>query len=204
MEIGVDEGSSISALRDPFSSRVVFHGSSITHGASAGRPGMNYVSRFSRDTGLECINLGFSGNGKLQEFFARSLADISADAFVFDMFSNPSPEEIRERFDRFVDIVREAHPGVPLVFVQTIRREKRNFNHEADSLEQAKQDAGREMVLARMKRDRDIWFIDSKGFLGNDSLGMADGTHPTDEGFSRMLSVLTPALKRIFRKYGIE
>lgn len=148
--------------------------------------------------------MGFSGQGRLQEEFARALADTDADAFVFDQFSNPSAEQIRERFDKFVDIIRASHPETPLIFVQTIRREKRNFNMDSDAYEAAKQKAGEEMVRARMKTDRNIWFIGSDGFLGDDSLGTADGTHPTDVGFSRMLEHLSPRLNKIFKRYGIR
>ena len=161
---------------------------------------MTYVARYGRDNGLYCINMGFSGQGRLQESFAHALADTDADAFVFDQFSNPPAKEIRERFDKFVDIIRESHPDTPLIFIQTIRRERRNFNQAADEFEAAKQAAGEEMVRARMKKDKNIWFIDSKGFLGNDSLGTADGTHPTDVGFSRILDKLTPRLNKILKR----
>lgn len=200
LEIGIDLNSTISALPNPFKRKIVFLGSSITHGSAASRAGMTYVARYGRDNGLYCINMGFSGQGKLQESFAHALADTDADAFVFDQFSNPSAKEIRERFDKFVDIIRESHPDTPLIFVQTIRREKRNFNQAADEYEAAKQAAGEEMVRARMKKDKNIWFIDSKGFLGNDSLGTADGTHPTDVGFSRILDKLTPRLNKILKR----
>ena len=201
LEIGVDPGSSITASPNPFAHKIVFLGSSITHGSAASRAGMSYVARYGRDNGLYCLNLGFSGQAKLQEYWARVAADIDADAFVFDQFSNPSAKVINESFDSFVDIIREAHPETPLIFLQTIRREKRNFNEEADAYEAAKQKAGEAKVGARMKTDKNIYFIPSDGFLGDDSLGTADGTHPTDVGFSRMLEKMSPKLNKILKKY---
>ncbi len=201
LEIGVDYGCQISGSPNPFSHKIVFFGSSITHGSAASRSGMSYVSRYGRDNGLYCLNMGFSGQAKLQECWARAAAGMDADAFVFDQFSNPSAKEINDYFDKFVDIIREFHPRTPLIFVQTIRREKRNFNQDADSYEAAKQKAGEEKVRARMKTDKNIFFIPSDGFLGDDSLGTSDGTHPTDVGFSRMLEKLTPELNKILRKY---
>lgn len=200
IEIGVDPGSSISALPNPFAHKIVFLGSSITHGSAASRAGMSYVARYGRDNGLYCLNLGFSGQAKLQEYWARVAADIDADAFVFDQFSNPSAKVINESFDSFVDIIREAHPETPLIFLQTIRRERRNFNEEADAYEAAKQKAGEAKVRARMKTDKNIYFIPSDGFIGDDSLGTADGTHPTDVGFSRMLEKMSPKLNKILKK----
>ena len=205
LEIGLEEGASIKPLANPFRHNIIVHGSSITHGASASRSGMTYAARLGRDNGWYTSNLGFSGACKLQKEYARYLADIKAvDAFVFDTFSNPTAEEITTRFDEFVDIVRAAHPGVPMIFLQTERRETRNFNIKRDASEQAKQDAAEQVVKSRMKTDKHIYFIDSEGFLGDDHLGTVDGTHPNDLGFARMLEVITPKIKKILKKYGIK
>ena len=205
LEIGLDEGASIKAIDNPFRHNIIVHGSSITHGASASRSGMTYAARLGRDNGLYTSNLGFSGQCKLQQEYARYLADVKdVDAFIFDTFSNPTAEEIRDRFNEFVDIVRAAHPGVPMIFLQTERREIRNFNVKRDASEQAKQDAAEQVVKARMKTDKHIYFIDSKGFLGDDHLGTVDGTHPNDLGFTHMLEVITPKIKKILKKYGIK
>ena len=61
-----------------------------------------------------------------------------------------------------------------------------------------------EVVAARMKTDKNMYFIDSEGFLGGDHIATADGTHPTDLGFTRMLEVISPKLKKILKKYGIK
>lgn len=205
LEIGLDEGASLKAIDNPFRHNIIVHGSSITHGASASRSGMTYAARLGRDNGWYTSNLGFSGMCKLQKEYAHYLADIKdVDAFIFDTFSNPTAEEITARFNEFVDIVRAAHPGVPMIFLQTERREIRNFNVKRDASEQAKQDAAEQVVKARMKTDKHIYFIDSDGFLGTDHLGTVDGTHPNDLGFARMLEVITPKIKKILKKYGIK
>ena len=119
LEIGVDDDATVTPLASPYKHRVIVFGSSITHGASASRPGMAYPARMSRMTGIEFVNLGYSGNCKLQPEFARLLAETDADAFLFDAFSNPSPELIRERLEAFVAALVEAHPDKPLIFMQT-------------------------------------------------------------------------------------
>lgn len=205
LEIGLEDGASIVAIANPFRHNIIVHGSSITHGASASRSGMTYAARLGRDNGWYTSNLGFSGSCKLQKEYARYLADIKdVDAFIFDTFSNPTAEEIGDRFNEFVDIVRAVHPEVPMIFLQTERREIRNFNVRRDASEQAKQDAAEQAVKARMKTDKHIYFIDSEGFLGDDHLGTVDGTHPNDLGFTHMLEVITPKIKKILKKYGIK
>jgi len=204
LEIGVDADASLTGMENPFRHRIVVAGSSITHGAAAGRSGMCYVARLERMTGLYCMNFGFSGEFKLQPALAEYLAGVEADAFVFDAFSNPNAEQIHGRFAAFVARLRESHPDTPLVFLQTERRETRNFNLGTDRFEQARQDAAREEVFAAMKHDKRLYFIDSVDFLGDDSLGTTDGTHPNDLGFDRMARAIAPKLMKILRKYGIK
>ena len=203
--IGVSEDSYIEPLENPFRYRVVVKGSSVTHGLAASRPGMSYAARFGRDNGFYCFNLGFSGKSKLQEEYARYLADIEdVDAFIFDAFSNPSAEIINENFDRFMDIIREAHPDVPLIFMQTERRESRNFDTWRENFEAEKQAAAEKAVRERMKKDKHIYFIPSDDFLGDEHIATSDGSHPTDLGFTYMLESISPKILKILRKYGIR
>lgn len=201
LEIGVDEGADIRPMDNPFKYRIIVKGSSVTHGASASRPGMTYAARLSRDTGWDCINLGFSGRSKLQKEYAEFLALVEADAFIFDTFSNPSAELIYENFNQFVDIIRKTHPDTPMIFMQTERRETRNFNLDREKFESDKQKAAEEMVRARMKNDRNIYFITSEDFLGHDHEATVDGSHPTDLGFTYMLESITPQIRKILKKY---
>ena len=205
LEIGITEGSSIKAIENPFRHNIIVHGSSITHGASASRAGMTYVARFGRDNGLYTSNLGFSGMCKLQKEYAQYLADIKdVDAFIFDTFSNPTAEEISSRFDEFVDIIRAAHPEIPMIFLQTERRETRNFNVKRDISETEKMKVAETVVKNRMKTDKNMYFIDSEGFLGTEHIATVDGSHPTDLGFTYILETITPKIKKIFKKYNIK
>lgn len=203
--IGIAEGSYIEPLENPFRYRIVIKGSSVTHGLAASRPGMSYAARFGRDNGFYCFNLGFSGKSKLQPEYARYLADIEdVDAFIFDAFSNPSAELIHENFDNFVDIIRAAHPEVPMIFMQTERRESRNFDTWREDFEARKQAAAEEEIRERMKTDKHIYFLPSDDFLGDEHIATSDGSHPTDLGFTYMLESISPKILKIFKKYGIK
>ena len=202
--IGIAEGSEIEPIENPFRHRIVVKGSSVTHGLAASRPGMTYAARFGRDNGFYCFNIGFSGKSKLQKEYAEYLADIEADAFIFDAFSNPSAEIIHENFDQFVDIIRAAHPDKPLIFMQTERRESRNFDTWREDFEARKQAAAVEEIKERMKSDKHIYFIPSDDFLGHEHIATSDGSHPTDLGFTYMLESISPKILKILRKYGIR
>ncbi len=204
LEIGVAQGATIEAAPNPFRHKVVVLGSSITHGAAASRTGMTYTARMSRDLGIEFLNLGFSGQCKLQPEYAKILAETEADAFLFDAFSNPNAKEIAERLEPFVRTIRAAHPQTPLIFIQTEVREITNFNERRAKSEADKRKAAEQGVRALMKQDKHIYFIDSKAMIGVNHLGTIDGTHPTDEGFSRMVEHLEPRLRKILRRYDIR
>ncbi|MCA9434105.1 MAG: hypothetical protein KC940_26530, partial [Candidatus Omnitrophica bacterium] len=64
--LGINEGSNL-ASPEPFTlpDPVVFYGTSITHGGCASRPGMAYPALVGRHLDRPVINLGFSGNGKM-------------------------------------------------------------------------------------------------------------------------------------------
>ncbi|WP_295935398.1 SGNH/GDSL hydrolase family protein [uncultured Alistipes sp.] len=204
LEIGIEEQSDISPMENPFRRKIVVHGSSITHGSSASRAGMTYTARFGRHTGLYCINLGFSGLCTMQPEFAAYLSQVETDAFIFDCFSNPRAEIIDERFDAFVDTIRKTHPATPMIFLQTIRRETRNFSTRIEKIEYDKQAAAEAKIRERMKSDKHIYFVDPGELLGDDHIATVDGTHPTDLGFTRMLERIEPQVRQILRAYDIE
>ena len=205
LEIGVDDDATVTPLASPYKHRVIVFGSSITHGASASRPGMAYPARMSRMTGIEFVNLGYSGNCKLQPYFADYLADVKdADAMVFDAFSNPGAEMIAERLIPFIARIRESLPETPLIFVQTIYRESRNFDLQSDKNEAAKQAMARQQMAEAVKRFKNVYFIDKAGLTGTDHVTSADGTHPSDLGYWRWAQNLQPELLKVLKKHGIR
>lgn len=204
LEIGVDDGAEIAAAPSPYRHRVVVFGSSVTHGASASRPGMAYPARMSRMTGIEFVNLGYSGNCKLQPEFARLLAETEADAFLFDAFSNPSPAEIRERLDAFVAALVRAHPDKPLIFMQTHWHTAGNLDSRAAAFHRERIDTVDAMMRRLVKQYDNVYFLDGEWFLGRDGEATIDCDHPSDMGFSRMIDERLPRIRKILRKYGIR
>ena len=202
VSIGIDPDSNITASPNPFSGKVLFFGSSFTHGASTSRAGMAYPLQLQRATGLDVRALGVNGNSKMQPSYAHALADAEADAYVFDAFSNMRADEIYDRFDDFVRIIREKHPTTPLIFQQTIYRERRNFNQRADKMEAEKMVAGEDVVKRAMEKDPNIYYIVPS--TGNDGITSVDGTHPDDLGYWRWMQSIKQPILDILAKYNIH
>ncbi|MDQ8005582.1 MAG: SGNH/GDSL hydrolase family protein [Pedobacter sp.] len=205
LEIGTDEGSTINSLDNPFRHKIAIYGSSIVHGASAGRPGMAYPAILSRKTGLYFVNLGISGNAKMEKSAAKMVSDIQADAFILDCVPNPSPEQIKERAESFVKTVREKHPKAPIILMQSIIREQGNF----DLVVKERVRKQNEEITAAFNRLRnagmkDIFLITAEKLLGNDHDATTDGVHPNDLGFYRMAEQLAPQITKILTTYRIK
>lgn len=205
LKIGVAESASIVPMENPFRHKIVIFGSSYTHGVSASRPGMSYPLQIERSTGLYFCSVACSGNSKLQPYFAEYLSDVpDVDAFVFDAFSNPSAKMIEERLLPFIERIRAKQPHTPMIFVQTLYREGRNFNRKIDQSEQAKMEMARRMMAQAMKRFDNVYFIEIPDLAGDDHITSVDGVHPSDLGYWRWAQNLQPELLKILKKNGIR
>ena len=203
VKIGVEEGSTIEALDSPFRHRVAIFGSSFTQGISVSRAGMSYPMQFMRNTGIQLLSLGCSGNCKHQPYFADVLAASDVDAMIFDAFSNPSAEMIKERLFPFIEKIQAAKPGIPLIFMQTIYRESRNFCKSSDSFEQAKQDMAETLMEEAVKKYENVYFIRTNASDPSRDTSV-DGTHPSDWGYMYWAKSIEKPVLKILKKHGLE
>ena len=209
IKIGVEKGSTINPAENPFRHRIAIWGSSFTHGSSTNRAGLAYPAQFSRATGLQLLSLGCSGRCMLQDYFCDVLVDVDADAFIFDSFSNPKADMIRERLVPFIDRMIAAHPGKPLIFQQTIYREKRNFNLAEDKKEQDKIDMA-EAIFKEIKstpegrkKYKDVYFIHPDATSESHDTSV-DGVHPDNYGYTLWYKSIEKPVLKILKKYGIR
>ena len=204
LEIGVDEGATIAPLASPFKHRIFFVGSSITHGASACRPGASYVARIGRILNAETPNIGVSGQCKLDDYYADIVCDSKADAFVFDTFSNSTAKIIDERVYNFVKRIVAAHPNTPLIFLQTLKRDIGRFDLASRKRNDDQRAAADKWMKQICKEFKNVYFIDHAFAIGDDGEGTIDGTHLNDLGVQRTIENLVPKMKKILKKYGIK
>jgi len=180
---------------------VFFYGTSITHGGCASRPGMAYPAILGRRLGRPMINLGFSGNGKMEPELAELLAEVDAAAYVLDCLPNMTPEMVAERVEPFVAVLREARPETPIVLVENIAYQAGAFLPEAKSRYVDKNIA----LQAAYKRLQEknvpnLYYVPCEPLLGGDGEATVDGTHPTDLGFQRMADALEPVLRKALKR----
>ncbi|WP_235550567.1 SGNH/GDSL hydrolase family protein [Paenibacillus sp. Soil750] len=205
VSVGIDEGASLLAPI-PYASgeKILFYGTSITQGGCASRPGMAYTNILSRRIPLECINLGFSGNGKGEPEVARIISGIASPALlVLDYEANvQSCDQYSETLPKFIRIFREAHPIVPILVVSKIQYAAEICNSELLERRLRMNQIAIQTVRALTENgDCNLHFLDGEHLLGDADYHecTVDGVHPTDLGFFRMANGLTPVLQSILK-----
>lgn len=204
LEVAVDENATLSTITEPFKKRILVYGSSIVQGASASRPGLNYTSILTRNTGYQFLNLGFSGSAKMEPEVADMVASLPADVYLLDCIPNSSPEEITERTNYLVKTIRQKHPYAPIILMQSLVREHGYFNEKVGThVKNQNQAAQAEFNRLIQEGIKDVYFLPSANFLGQDHEGTVDGTHPNDIGFERMVQDIQPKILDILAKHKL-
>lgn len=116
----------VEPVRDPDRRVWLHHGSSISQGSNAASPSAAWPAVAAIASGVELINLGFSGNALLDPFTARALRDTPADLISVKIGINlVNLDVMRLRafvpaVHGFLDTIREGHPDTPLLVISPI------------------------------------------------------------------------------------
>jgi hypothetical protein len=197
LEIGVSAGAKFEGLKPRDAKPIVFYGTSITHGACASRPGMVHTAILGRHLDRPVVNLGFSGNGKMDAAVGELLAKVDAGVYVIDCLPNMGPADVRQKCQPLVQQLHAAHPETPIVLVEDrrfantwIRPDRQKFHTENHA-------ALRECFDALQKEGvTKLYYIPGDDLLGDDGDGATDGSHPNDLGFVRQAAVFEPVLRK--------
>ncbi|MGE3778269.1 MAG: N,N-dimethylformamidase beta subunit family domain-containing protein, partial [Pirellulaceae bacterium] len=177
---------------------VVFYGTSITQGGCASRPGMVHTAILQRRLNCPVINLGFSGNGRMELPVVDLLAEIDAAVYVIDCLPNMPAAEVTERTEPLVRRLRAARPLTPILLVEdrsysdawvNADRQQRNTDSR-----QALWDAYQRLLADGVGG---LHYLPGERLLGTDRDDTVDGSHPTDLGFQRHADAFEPVLRNL-------
>ncbi len=204
LEIGVNKGASISALPNPFRHTIAVFGSSFTHGSCASGAGLTWPAFLSRSTGMYMCSYGMSGNSKLQDYMGDILGKTKADAYICDAFSNPNIATIGERIRPFIEAIRAHNPKAPIIFINTIYRENRNFIPSIEDKEQSRIEYVEDIMKSIVKEYEGVYFVNVPNQTGTDHITSADGTHPYSYGYHRWAQAIEKPILKILKKHKIK
>ena len=199
LELGVPSGASLEPLPPRETKPIVVYGTSIAHGACASRPGMAWPAILSRALDREVVNLGFSGNGRMEQEVGEHVATIDAAAFVIDCLPNMNAAQVAERTIPLLQQIRRKRPKARILLV-----EDRTFtNAWILPARQRAHDERRAALRAAFEAlrggDDRLHYLEGADLLGDDGEGATDGSHPNDLGMQRQAAAVAAALRKALR-----
>ena len=197
LEVGIDSAASIEKATPSSEKPIVFYGTSITQGGCASRPGMAHTNIISRKLDVDCINYGFSGNGRMETPIVELISEIDARFYVIECLQNMDSEQVKERVKPLVDIIRTNHPHTPIVLVENMMYTMAFLNQTLETrLIEENTSLKNEYDKIIKNGTPNIFYIkDNKEFLV-DNEGTVDGVHLTDLGFKRYADYLIENFKK--------
>lgn len=204
VKLGIPAGARLgkAPARAPERSRsVLFYGTSITQGGCASRPGMVHTAILGRRLDVPVINLGFSGNGRMESVMAEFMAQLDPAVYVLDCLPNMTAAELTERVEPFVRILRQAHTDTPILLVE----DRTYANAFILAGNRARNDTSRAAYKAAYERltaagVKGLHYLEGEHLLGEDGEDTVDGSHPTDLGFVRQADAMEKALRPLLAR----
>jgi len=169
---------------------LVFYGTSITQGGCASRPGMACTALVRRQLDVPVINLGFSGNGRMDPEMAALLAELDPAVYVLDCLWNMRPAEVSERVAPFVRTLRASRPDTPILLVEDSSVSNTTPTEKGTILRRIHEDLKAEGIPG-------LHFLSNRDMLGTNGDGTVDGCHPNDVGMLRQAMVFSRSLSAI-------
>lgn len=179
--------------------KIAAYGTSILQGGCASRTGMAATNILGRELNAEVVNIGISGEGKMDFPMARALAAMEGvSLYLLD----PVPNCTRDMCDiltyDFVKIIADAHPDTPIVMVEGPIYPYSRYDTELGPYLKSKNDA----FYANYQRliadgYNNIYYVDSVDLDGVEDDGTVDSIHLTDLGFRHYADKLLPVLKTL-------
>tara|TARA_B110000881_G_scaffold175118_1_gene159756 strand:- start:6 stop:1103 length:1098 start_codon:yes stop_codon:yes gene_type:complete len=192
IEVGIDSKSIIEKPVRNGNKPIIFYGTSITQGGCASRPGMAHTNIISRKLNIDCINFGFSGNGRMEQSIAKLISDLDPLFYVIECMPNMiNAENITNKTIPLVNTIRDKNPETPIILVE-------NFISEPSVLDKKGKEWIEKMNRA-LKNEyekmiengyNNLFYVNSKNATGNDHEATVDGVHFTDLGFLRYADFL--------------
>lgn len=201
LEIGVPKGAAFEGLAPRKEKPVIFYGTSITHGACASRPGMVHTAILGRRLDMPVINLGFSGNGRMDAAVGELLCEEEASAYVIDCLPNMGPADVTLKCEPLVKQLRAAHAKTPIILVED-RRNTNSWITPARDKHHTDNHAALKAAYENLKKAgiTGLFYIGGDHLYGDDTDGATDGSHASDLGFARQADIFEPVLREALGK----
>lgn len=179
--------------------RIVGYGTSILHGGCASRTGMCPTNIISRELDREVINIGISGEAKLDLPMARALARIpDVSVFLIDPVPNCTLDQCDSLTYGFVSTLLKLRPEVPVLMVEGPMYPYAHYNsYFRDYLPSKNRAFFKHFQQLQNDFPGRVFYVTNTNLDGPEDDGTVDGIHLTDLGFRHYADKITPALRAV-------
>lgn len=199
MEIGIPENCELEFIPASPEKPIVLYGTSIAQGACASRPAMAWGNIVQRSLGYPLINLGFSGNGRLEKEVLQFVNEPDARLFILDCLpnlTNKSEEEVTALVIAAVKQLRKSH-SAPILLVEHAGYSNGETNSEQYNSYTLLNKASRKGYETLLSENTDNLF-----YLSHDELNLpvdawVDYVHPSDLGMQQQATAVEKKIREI-------
>ncbi len=201
MEIGTTSNSELTFIPQSLEKPIVLYGTSIAHGACASRPAMSWGNILHRKLDYPLINLGFSGNGRLEKEVLNFINEIDARLFILDCLPNLTNREEEEVYTLTVEAVKQIRRqhSTPILLIEHIGYS----NAQTDSVKYKEYSK----VNRAYKKAYETLIFENTGelyYLTREELaipadGWVDNIHPTDLGMQAQANAVEKKVRNILK-----
>lgn len=197
--MAVEEGCRLEWVPRDERQPIVVYGTSIAQGACATRPGMAWTNLVERELRYPVVNLGFSGNGKLEAELFALLDQIDAGVYIIDCLPNIKvTDNFEEKLEAGIKLLREHH-SCPILVVDHSghTNERTNFSRCFPDELNRRQAA----LVKRLRKEgiKQLYYL-TRNEIAWDKDSMVEGIHPNDRGMMQQAEAVCGKLRQIDRR----
>ncbi|HHK4245099.1 TPA: SGNH/GDSL hydrolase family protein [Pseudomonas aeruginosa] len=187
----LDAGASWRAAPDS-RPKVLFHGSSITHGMEADSGTGSWPAVASSLADVSVLNMGWAGSCLISSLAARTIAKSEIDALVLELGINiwdggaMNPRTLADSTHAMLTLIRDEKPELPIVLLSPIASPSRETTGENGgmTLQEIRQVLEGVVEAHRNQHDLQLHYVSGlELFSTADSELLVDGLHPDAEGY---------------------
>jgi lysophospholipase L1-like esterase len=166
---------------------IIVYGTSIAQGACATRPGLAWTNILERKLDRPFINLGFSGNGRLETELVQLLTTIDAKLYVLDCLPNLtagyiSTNQLKKRITNSIVLLQQKRPETPILLTDHSGYTDEGISDIRKKEYQAVNNALKITFDSLVSKGvKNIYHL-SKEEISQNIETMVDGVHPNDIG----------------------
>ena len=197
LQIGVNEDAAFRFIPTSTEKPIVLYGTSIAQGGCASRPAMTWGTIMQRSLDYPVINLGFSGNGKMEKEVVSLISEIDARLFILDCIPNVlNYDDIEQRVYNAVKIIREKH-SAPILLIEHVGYAHSQTNESSRTKSIAGNQANRRAYEKLISEGVENIHYITQSELEVSPESTVDYVHLTDKGMSEQATSVERKVREI-------